>query len=292
MLASAAALLLVGGIVAADVIIPGKSGATAEAAQDLETAAAATITAADPPVGPGQYLKVDTKAVYAAFGGVSGPPSLWLDQANSQMYVPADRSGEWTWNREARTPLVFFSELAKEKAAEVHAEGSTMGKPEVLRANKGAFYGTPQTIFNGVPLDEALKSLPRDPGQLLDVIYEQTHGLGTNAETEALITVADILRKGIVPADLRAALYKAAALIPGVTVNDRQARLDGRTGVAIGISSWGGNLRQDIIVDPQTGLLIGERTVLLRTDDGFPGVPAGTAISWTAIETSVVNSAP
>jgi hypothetical protein len=151
MLASAAALLLVGGIVAADVIISGKSGATAEAAQVLETAAAATITAADPPVGPGQYLKVDTKAVYAAFGGLSGPPSLWLDQANSQMYVPADRNGEWTWNREARTPLVFFSELAKEKAAEVHAEGSTMGKPEVLRANKGAFYGAPQTIFNGIP---------------------------------------------------------------------------------------------------------------------------------------------
>ncbi|MCU1562980.1 MAG: hypothetical protein JWN05_1359 [Arthrobacter sp.] len=96
MLASAAALLLVGGIVAADVIISGKSGATAEAAQVLETAAAATITAADPPVGPGQYLKVDTKAVYAAFGGLSGPPSLWLDQANSQMYVPADRNGERT----------------------------------------------------------------------------------------------------------------------------------------------------------------------------------------------------
>jgi hypothetical protein len=49
-----------------------------------------------PPVGPGQYLKVDTKAVYAAFGGLSGPPSLWLDQANSQMYVPADRNGERT----------------------------------------------------------------------------------------------------------------------------------------------------------------------------------------------------
>lgn len=285
-LASAAAVLLVGGIVAADVILPGKSGATAEAAQVLEATAAATITASDPVVGPGQYLKIDTKAVYPALGGLSGPPSIWLDQANGQMYVPADRNGEWTWKREAPTPVVFFSELAKDKAA----EGNPMGKAEVLRADKGAFYGAPQIIFNGMPLEEAIKSLPRDPGQLLDVIYEQTRGLGPNAETEALITVADILRKGIIPADLRAALYKAATLIPGVSISDRQATLDGRTGVAIGISSWGGNLRQDIIVDPQTGLLIGERQVLLKTGSEFPDVPEGTAISWTAIETSVVNS--
>ncbi|WP_154605408.1 CU044_5270 family protein [Arthrobacter sp. AQ5-05] len=288
MLASVAALLLAGVIVATDVIIPGKSGASAEAAQVLEATASATITASDPPVGPGQYLKIDTKAVYPSFGGLSGPPSVWLEQANGQMYVPADRNGQWTWNREARTPIVFFSDLAKERAA----EGNPMGKSQVIRADKGAFYGSPQIIFNGMPLDDAIKSLPRDPGRLLDVIYKQTHGLGPNAETEALISVADILRKGVIPADLRAALYKAAALIPGVTVSDRQATLDGRNGVAIGISNWGGYLRQDIIVDPQNGLLIGERTVLLRANGEYPGVPEGTAISWTAVETSVVGSAP
>src|SRR6185312_13222172 len=65
-LASAAAALLVGAFVAADIIVPGRhGGATAEAAEVLNAAAASTITTADPMVGPGQYLKIDTTAVYA-----------------------------------------------------------------------------------------------------------------------------------------------------------------------------------------------------------------------------------
>jgi RNA polymerase sigma-70 factor (ECF subfamily) len=49
-----------------------------------------------------------------------------------------------------------------------------------------------------------------------------------------LTFIGDLLRTGLVPADLRASLYKAAALIPGVTITDTQATLDGRTGIATG----------------------------------------------------------
>src|SRR4051794_31436211 len=60
-LARAAAPLLVGAFVPADVIVPGShGGATAEAAEVLNNAAAATIQTSDPMVGPGQYLKVQT----------------------------------------------------------------------------------------------------------------------------------------------------------------------------------------------------------------------------------------
>jgi hypothetical protein len=114
----------VGGIVVADVVRPSGPGATAEAAEILNNAAAATIQTSDPVVGPGQYLKIDTTT------------------------------------------------------------SSTSGR--------------------------------RAPGSPL--------------KAEAFVTIADGLRTGVVPADLRAALYKAAALIPGVTVGDRQATVDGRTG--------------------------------------------------------------
>ncbi|WP_160669330.1 hypothetical protein [Pseudarthrobacter sp. ATCC 49987] len=102
-------------------------------------------------------------------------------------------------------------------------------------------------------------------------------------------TITAALRTGVIPADLRAAFYKAAAFIPGVTVVDKQATIDGRTGIAIGIPSPDGGSRQETIIDPTTGLMIGERNVLLKD---YPGFPAGTVMTWTSVRTSVVNTAP
>ncbi|MFJ5700409.1 CU044_5270 family protein [Arthrobacter sp. NPDC093139] len=290
-LAAAAAVLLVGGIVTADVILPGYSGASAEAAQALHSAASASIKTSDPVVGPGQYLKVATTAVSS--GGVAqqgGTSAAWLDKTTGEVYVPADRSQEWVWNRGARVPTQFFSASAEAawKEIEKKVSGSPGFKAEIVRADGGAFYGGPQNVINGMSLDE-IPTIPRDPKELLKLIYDRTVGAGPSAEIEAVVTIADTLRTGIVPADLRAALYEAAALIPGVTLTEQQATLDGRTGVAIGIEGPFGGGRQDIIIDPDTGLMIGERKIALKATDVFP---AGTATEWTSIRTSVVDSAP
>ena len=294
LMVSAAAALLVGGIVAADVVLPSQSGATAEAAEVLNNAAAATIQTSDPVVGPGQYLKIETTAVYSS-GSVAadGTQAAWLDKTGGQVYVPADRNGEWVWNREERVPLEPVSDAAKAAAAQKQKkdQGRPAGQPSIVgiqRAPGGAFYGNKPTVLIGTPLTDA-GSLPRDPRALLNVIQERTRGAGPSPEEEAFITIADGLRTGVVPADLRAALYKAAALIPGVTVVDKQATLNGKTGVALGIQSPDGGGRQEIIIDPVTGLMIGERNVSLKATADFP---AGTATSWTSVQTSVVNSAP
>jgi len=65
--------------------------------------------------------------------------------------------------------------------------------------------------------------------------------------------------------------------------------LNGRRGVAIGRVEEASHLRQDIIIDPGTGLLIGERQVLTQSEGNMP---AGTAKTLTTIETSVTDSAP
>ena len=291
LIASATAALLVGGIVAADVVLPASPGATAEAAEVLSNAAAATIKTSDPVVKPGQYLKIDTKDV-SSQGTVTadGTQLSWLVRTGGQVYVPADRNREWVWNREDRIPDTFFSEAAKAEATKPRSLTNTnVSLAGIQRAPRGAFYGNEQTIINEMPLNEAVKNLPRDPKALLDVIYERTKGHGSSPEEEALITIADTLRTGVIPADLRAALYKAAALIPGVTVVERQATLDGRRGVAIGMEAPDGSGRVDIIIDPTTGLLIGERNVSLKAT---ADIPAGTATSWTSVQTSVVDSAP
>lgn len=292
MLASAAAALLAAAMMAGDVLVPGANdGASAEAAEVLSSAAAATVKSSDPVVKPGQYLKIDTNAVYGTSQSLAdGKQVSWLDRTGGQVYVPADRSGEWVWVREDRVPETFYSAAAKQAALKMQESlaGSKGSGAETLRAMGGAFYGGEQTVINGMKLQE-IPGLTRDPQALLDVIYRRTQGAGVSPEVEALTTIADTLRTGIVPADLRAALYKSAALVPGVSVVDRQAALDGRTGVAIGINAPDGGSRTDIIIDPGTGLMIGERVVLLKATPDFP---AGTAVSSTSVRTTVVNTAP
>lgn len=292
LIVSAAAALLVGGIVVADVVRPSGPGATAEAAEVLNNAAAATIRTSDPVVGPGQYLKIETTSLTG--GGMQaadGSDISWQETTGGQVYVPADREGEWVWNREDRVPIESSSEAAKAAAAELAKARPAEVRAQmvgILRAPRGAFYGNEPTVIIGTPLKEA-GSLPRDPRALLDVIYERTKSSGKSPEREAFVTIADGLRTGVVPADLRAALYKTAALIPGVTVGDKQATVDGRTGIAIGIPSPNGVARHDIIIDPTSGLVIGEQDVLLKD---YPGSPAGTVSTWTSVRTSVVDSAP
>ena len=288
LMASAAAALLVGGIVAADVVLPARPGATAEAAEVLNNAAAATIRTSDPVVGPGKYLKIDTTTRY---GGSSvtadGIQVSWQENTGGQVYIPADRDGEWVWNREVSVPVEFSSEAAKAEATRLQEKTPT-DMVGIQRAPRGAFNGGGQTIIGGMPLVEAA-GLPRDPQALLNLIQERTKGAGKSPEIEALGTITAALRTGVIPADLRAAFYKAAALIPGVTVADKQATIDGRTGVAIGIPSPDGGSRQETIIDPTTGLLIGERNVMLKD---YPDSPAGTILTWTSVRTSVVNVAP
>jgi RNA polymerase sigma-70 factor (ECF subfamily) len=292
-MASAAAALLVGGIVVAEVVRP-SPGAIAEAAEVLNNAAAATIQTSDPVVGPGQYLKIDTTSVNAAAvslgdPGTGGRSVEWLDKSSDHLYVPSDQTAEWIWNREARIPTTFFSEEAKAEATKYQQTqaGDSIRMGELLRAPGGNFYRAPRLLFAGLPLLEGVKTLPRDPQALLDTIRQLDNP--DRSEAETLESIAAALQTGVVPADLRAALYKAAALIPGVTVVDREANLDGKTGTAIGIEDPDRGTRMDIIIDPATGLLIGQREVRMTAGETFP---AGTATSWTSVQTSVVNSAP
>ncbi|NJC21054.1 RNA polymerase sigma-70 factor (ECF subfamily) [Arthrobacter pigmenti] len=295
LIVSAAAALLVGGIVGAEVIRP-TPGATAEAAEVLSNAAAATIQTSDPVVKPGQYLKIETTAVvHSGMQAADGSGVSWLAKTGRQLYIPADRNAVWVWNREESVPFAFPNEEAKAAAAELEKlpekplpEGATplVG---VRRAPGGAFGGFGPEVIPGTHLEEA-SSLPRDPQVLLDIIYERTEGKNKSPERAAFVAIADGLRTGVVPADLRATLYRAAALIPGVTLADRQATIDGRTGIAIGFPSPGGVARTDMVIDPASGLVIGERDVVLKDSPHWG--PAGTVSTWTSVRTSVVDSAP
>jgi hypothetical protein len=265
-----------------------RGGAEPAAADALHAAALAAIETADPVVGEGQYLLVDTTAVYGATTTPDGDTYVsYLTIANDQLYVPADRNGDWIWSRSLSEPYETFGPES-ERVAQARWEEAIAERGEdyreLVQAPAGDFYSYPSPVG-----PTALAALPRDPQELLNHIYRVTAGAGRSADGEALVFIADLLRQGAVPADVRAALYEAAAGIPGVEITEEQATLDGRSGIAIGRIETADNTRQDIIIDPTTGLFIGEREVRLEAGWGFP---AGTVTAWTAVRTSVVDSAP
>jgi hypothetical protein len=281
-------------LVATDVVgLAGWRGSAEPAAAEvLHDAAALTLRTSDPTLLPDQYLEVSTTAVWGASSNIDESQRLvtWLTITDEQLYIPADRDDDWVWVRGLAKPYATFGADSKKVAdrqwASISAEHGA-DYTERIRAPRGEFFGSPP----GFITTDQMAGLPRDPYLLLNHIYWSTIGQGPSPDGEALVWIADLLRTGAVPADLRAALYKAAAMIPGVEVTDNQATLDGTTGIAIGRLEDTSGVRQDIIIDPETGRLIGERSVSTKGDRDA-SIPAGTATSWTAVHTTVVDSAP
>jgi hypothetical protein len=85
----------------------------------------------------------------------------------------------------------------------------------------------------GDPTYRFLQSLPTSPHTLLAMIYAATKGQGQSPDQEAFTTIGDMLREAVAPPDISAALYRAAALIPGVRVVPHATDILGRPGVGV-----------------------------------------------------------
>jgi hypothetical protein len=105
-----------------------------------------------------------------------------------------------------------------------------------------------------------LQSLPTDPHALLDLIERQMSGQQPPPQ-EAFTTIGDLLREAIAPPRVSAALYRAAALIPGVTVVADATDAAGRHGVAVAMTVEG--VRYEWIFSKQTLRYLGEHDINL-----------------------------
>lgn len=117
------------------------------------------------------------------------------------------------------------------------------------------------------PTYRLLQTLPTNPHALLAMIYRIERGHGSGPDEEAFVTIGDLLRNTIAPPKVTAALYRAAALIPGVTFVHNATDAIGRDGVAVARIGPGadGGVREELIFSRATWQLIGERTVIART---------------------------
>ncbi|MBE8525429.1 CU044_5270 family protein [Amycolatopsis sp. H6(2020)] len=138
------------------------------------------------------------------------------------------------------------------------------------------------------PTYRLLASLPTEPRALLDRIYTETKGHGSTPDQEAFVTIGDMLKESAAPPRITAALYRAAALIPGVTSVPDAIDAAGRHGVAVARDD--GTVRSEWIFNATTDELLGEREVL--TKDVPERGRAGDVVGTTAIMTKAIVAGP
>ncbi|WP_406394110.1 CU044_5270 family protein [Streptomyces sp. NBC_00882] len=149
------------------------------------------------------------------------------------------------------------------------------------------------TLAGPNPLSSAyrrLAQLPTEPGALLRKIYQEsdaTRDPEVPRDQAAFVAIGDLLTESYPPANLTAALYKAAAEIPGVVAVDDAVDAVGRHGVAIARLDEQSGQRTEWIFDKKTYAFLGERSVQVEPNETFK---KGTVTFTIAItQRAVVN---
>lgn len=270
-----AAALVAAALVATTFAMP-KGSATAEASEILHKAALAA-DATDPVVGVDQFLLIATTSTSTGF--YSNDAAMQTTERR-RLYVPGAPTATWFLTTEASEPNQVFGDRDVEVTPQFQHAGG--GEVKAYRGAEGAFGG----MFAFPTVDE-FAAMPRDPDALLRHLYEVSTGSGSKDEA-AFRTAYDALITGLMPADLRSAMFEAVAKIPGVYLEDGAADLGGQRGVAISRRDSAQSVAQ-LIIEPSTGRFIGVRDVLTA---GQGVLPTGTVTSSSAIRTSVVDEVP
>lgn len=260
--AAAAAIALVSGAGSGRVSPP-----PANAAEALRRVAAIAQQTAAPVPRDDQYYYVHSQGTNLSTTADQGLAISRLVTSDRRIWLSIDRPGRLLQRRTAVAPLT--PEDAKWPSPDDHPSPNS-GRPEAMPPERHYFLGNEQLSR------EQLLAYPADPRAIHDrLLAGLSPGQGHSPEGEVFTLIGDALREAPAPAELRAGLYGALALIPGIelvgTVHDRT----GRAGTAVAFTEQG--IRKELVFDPQTSEMLAEREVL--TDDAH-GIhaPAGTVI--------------
>ncbi len=213
--------------------------------------------------GPGQYLYTASHSLTRSDTALAGGVYCQLVfQQYRQNWIAADGEGLF---REIDGPAHYLS--TREAAACKAAPAQPAGESDTWAA-RGCLSIDP------IPLGR----LPRNPAVLRARLLTGRVEGGPPGPAEAFTQVGDLLRETDAPPALRAALYRAAAGLPGVkalgTVTDEL----GRRGLGLAFDSHG--TRHELIFSAATSALLAERDVVIGRLPEAHTAP-GTVIGWS-----------
>ncbi|MGW9441170.1 CU044_5270 family protein [Streptomyces sp. NPDC055607] len=250
--------------------------APSEAVRLLSQAALAAAVAPAPEVRPGEYVYVKSLVAHAGRDAAGGPAVLPPARVR-EVWLSADgsRPGLLREAGAADTPLGSPGPVYELDRPGAEPRKSTLGAepPSVTR-----------------PTHAYVATLPKDPEALLRLVREQTRGAGgsgADADQRAFDAIGTLLAETWAPPEVTAALYRAAALIPGVTVLPSATDAAGREGVAVARTARGEQTQW--IFDRTTSAFLGERTVLAGST---PAGRAGIVLGVSAVLVKGAAAAP
>ena len=239
--AGAAALVLASVAGIGVVSKPGRHGATigvvappADAEAVLNNAAKLSAKSVPAQPAPGQYVKVQT--VFSELvtwqpqpdlAGRASATASWVRHETQVMYVPADRTSTWVWVHNPVPVTItdrhgtnidtaikqWQAKNADQDARSVqYLKGGVM--PDTVGPGSDIPYGQPAADLTTVPTDPTTFLAWLKTQRRLDNPADNTD-FGNEVEVDA---IAAYLAENVLPANLRATLFKALALIPGVTL--------------------------------------------------------------------------
>ncbi|WP_043725737.1 CU044_5270 family protein [Kutzneria sp. 744] len=281
----AAAAVVVGVMVVALVgpsVVPSGEGSaprigSAVAAQALSMAASKT---GDVVLRPGQFLYVRDRTMSGGYGSgnYDDLKYLYLQDETYETWVPADQAQTWEHRRTSSGRKTFLKGSPSDLP--------NIPDPMVLgdwKAKGGVPWGNdiPPASFL-YPTPAYLAALPRDPQQLYVRLRTETAG---DEGVNLLNRIAFGLDTGLIPADLRKAVFQALAYLPNLKVADKVADFDGRRGEGFGIVT--DSQLHELVIDTATGQYLGSRAVLVND---WQGIKAGTVLGSSSLTTKVVGA--
>lgn len=221
-----------------------------------------------------QFIRVSSQTMYqASIFGKGEKESRYLYRTKRTIWLSADGMRDGALKIEYLEPRAYPGwPIPADAHKETGAEWALLPACDAVR----------DTAYT------TLKRLPTDPDEMRTYLYSRSHG-DNPPDTGAWTAVGDLLRETYLPAPQRAALFKAAATIPGVSVTENAEDAAGRTGIGVGRVSNG--VREEIIFDPGTYELLGERGVVVDAEEAK--APVGSLVASTAqLEVAVDDTAP
>ncbi|WP_320784798.1 CU044_5270 family protein [Streptomyces sp. CRN 30] len=192
-------------------------------------------------------------------------------------YVPQELSRSETWINQDPAPT--------KKLAEVYQDGAYYPTTELLPEGSP---GVPAGIDR--PTYTWLSTLPTDPDALLDRLYELTaDDVDADRDRNLVVfrSIGSLVGGTYMPAETAAAMYEAAARIPGVTREADSVDAAGRHGIGIRYvdEEWGA--ATEWVFDPATLTYLGERTYFVK--DSAAGKKGLVIEEYAVLERAVVD---
>jgi hypothetical protein len=253
--------------------------APATAAQALEQAAR---SAERQPVGevfprPDQFLYTSTRATYLNCLIRAGGGACALSTQHRQAWVSATRRGQ------SRTTVLG----QRWPSPQERQKWVRLGRPRLASMPAGTFALAPNhgSYLGNERLSSSELRRFDQPGPAL---YRRLRdgvkrGQGTSRSGEVFTEIGDALREQAAPPKLRAALYRALKLVPGVRYLGRVRDPLGRPALAVARTERG--TRRELLFDPATAAMLAEREVVVGpgAHRGFDA-PEGTVIADAVYE--------